>query len=153
MRTFIRVISIIGGSVALLATTAVSVSADDKAYIKYRQAVMKSVGGHMGGAVAIVKGEVPYESDLVAHAMGLDEMAQIVPNAFKEKTSGGDTQAKPVIWEDSDEFMQKIKDLQSATAAFLAAAKSGGKAAAGEKLGAVGDACKGCHETFREKKS
>ena len=153
MRTFTRVILTIGSSVALLAATALSVSADDEAFIKYRQSAMKAMGGHMGGAVAIVKGEVPYESDLVAHATGLDETAQVVPNAFKQETSGGETRAKPAIWKDSDEFMQKIKDLQSATAAFLAAAKSGGKSAAGEKLGAVGDACKGCHETFREKKS
>ena len=153
MRTITRVILTIGSSIALLAATALSVSADDKDYIKYRQSVMKSVGGHMGGAVAIVKGQVPYESDLVAHAAGLNGMAQILPNAFKQKTSGGETQAKPNIWEDPDEFMQKIKNLQAATAEFLAAAQSGGKAAAGGKLGAVGDACKGCHETFREKKS
>ena len=153
MRTITRMILTIGSVFALFAATALSVSADDKDFIKYRQSVMKAVGGHMGGAVAIVKGEVPYEDDLVAHATGLNDMAQAVPNAFKQKTSGGDTRAKANIWEDSDEFMQKYKDLQAATADFLAAAKSGGKSAAGAKLGAVGDACKGCHETFREKKS
>jgi len=152
MRTFTRVILTIGSSLALLATTALPVSADDKAYIKYRQAVMGALGGHIGGAVAIVKGQVPYEDDLVAHATGLNDMAQILPHAFKQKTSGGDTRAKPDIWQDQDEFMQKIENLQMATADFLAAAKSGGKAAAGDKLGAVGDGCKGCHKTFREKK-
>lgn len=153
MRNFTTAILTIGSSIALLAGTAVSVNADDKGAIKYRQAVMKANGGHIGAAVAIIKGQVPYKDDLVAHATGLNDMAVILPNAFKIKTSGGKTRAKPDIWEEPSEFQQKIKDLQTATADFLAAAKSGGPEAAGAKLGAVGDACKGCHQTFRAKKS
>lgn len=153
MRTFTRTIVAIGSAVALSAGTALSVSADDKAFIKYRQAVMSAIGGHMGGSVAIIKGDVPYKEDLVAHATGLNDMAQVVPNAFKQETSGGETRAKPDIWKDHDDFMQKINNLQTATADFLAAAKSGGPEAAGGKLEAVGDACKGCHQKFREKKS
>lgn len=153
MRTFTRTIATIGSAVALTAGTALPVSADDENAIKYRQSVMKAVGGHMGGAVAIVKGQVPYKDDLVAHATGLNDMAHVAANAFKEKTQGGDTRAKPEIWTDAAEFSEKIEDLKQATAAFLAAASSGGPEAAGAKLGAVGDACKGCHKKFRAKKS
>jgi cytochrome c556 len=129
------------------------VSADDEDFIKYRQSVMKVNGGNINGVVAIIKGKVPYKDDLVAHATGLHEMAMILPNAFKQKTTGGDTRAKPEIWEDWDDFQQKIKDFQSASADLLSAAKSGGPQAAGAKLGAVGDSCKGCHKKFRAKKS
>ena len=114
---------------------------------------MEAVGGHMGGSVAIIKGKVPYKDDLVAHATGLNDMASIAANAFKQKTEGGKTRAKPNIWEDAGDFSDKIEDMKKATAAFLAAAKSGGPAAAGAKLGAVGDSCKGCHKKFRAKKS
>ena len=151
MRTFTKAIVSIGSAVALTAGTALSVSADESATIKYRQAVMKAVGGHMAGAVAIIKGKVPYEGDLVAHAKGLNDMANIAANAFKQRTEGGKTRAKPKIWEDGDDFRQKIEDLKKATADFLAAA--GSRAAAGAKLGAVGDSCKGCHKKFRAKKS
>jgi len=153
MRKFTKAIVTIGGAIALTAGTALSVSADGKDSIKYRQAVMKAVGGHMGGSVAIIKGKVPYEGDLVAHARGLNDMANIAANAFKQKTEGGKTRAKSEIWEDADDFSDKIEDMKKATAAFLAAAKSGGPAAAGAKLGAVGDTCKGCHKKFRTKKS
>jgi cytochrome c556 len=153
MRTFSRTIVIIGSAIALTAGPVFSVSADSEETIKYRQSVMKSVGGHMGGAVAIIKGKVPYKEDLVAHVAGLDGMASILPNAFKQKTEGGETRAKPEIWQDAADFQQKIKDLQAATADFLAAAKSGGPEAAGAKLGAVGDACSACHKKYREKKS
>lgn len=153
MRTFTKAIVTIGTAVALTAGIALSVSADEKAAIKYRQAVMKAVGGHTGGAVAIIKGQVPYKDDLVAHTTGLNDMAHIVANAFKQKTEAGKTPAKPEIWRDSGDFSQKIEDLKKATADFLAAAKSGGPEAAGAKLGAVGDACKACHKKFRTKKS
>ena len=153
MRTFTNTIVTIGAVVALTAGTAVSVSADDKAAIKYRQAVMKAVGGHMGGAVAIIKGQVPYKDDLVTHMTGLRDMAKILPNAFKIKTTGGKTRAKSEIWKDAKDFDQKIKDLQTATADFLTAAESDDLAVAGAKLGAVGDACKGCHKKYRAKKS
>ncbi len=153
MRTFTKAILTIGTAAALSAGTAFSVSADDKAAIKYRQAVMSAVGGHMGGSVAIIKGKVPYKEDLVAYATGLDDMANIAANAFKHKTDGGKTRAKPNIWEDVGDFDQKIEDLKKATADFLAAARSGGPEAAGAKLGAVGDSCKGCHKKFRAKKS
>jgi cytochrome c556 len=153
MRTFTRTILTIGSAIALTAGTALSVSADDEDAIKYRQSVMKANGGLISGAVAIIKGKVPYKDDLVPLATGLNEAAKAVPNAFKEKTSGGDTRAKPEIWEDAGDFQQKVKDLQSATADFLAAAKSGGPEAAGAKLGAVGDACTACHKKFRAKKS
>ena len=154
MRTIPRAIVVMGGAIALATGSVLSVSAqDDEAAIKYRQAVMSAVGGHMGGSVAIIKGAVPYKEDLVAHARGLNDMANVVSNAFKIETMGGDTRAKDEIWEDAADFNQKVEDFKKATAAFLAAAESGGPAAAAGKLDAVGDTCKGCHKKFREKKS
>lgn len=153
MTTFPKAMVSIGSVVVLTAGMALSVSADEEEAIKYRQAVMKAQGAHISGAVAIIKGKVPYKDDLVTHVKALNETAMTVSNAFKEKTTGGDTRAKPEIWEDPADFQQKIKDLQTATAAFLAAAESGGVEAAGAKLDAVGDACGACHKKYREKKS
>ena len=153
MRPFTKSIVIVGSAIALTAGTALSVNADDAAAIKYRQAVMKAVGGHMGGSVAIIKGQVPFKDDLVAHARGLNDMANLTANAFKQETFGGKTRAKDNIWEDATGFNQQVEDFKKATAAFLSAAESGGPEAAGAKLGAVGDTCKGCHKKYRAKKS
>jgi len=152
MRTFTKAIVMIGSAVALTVGGALSVSADDKAYIKYRQSAMKAMSGHISGAVAIIKGQVPYKDDLVTHVTGLRDTTKVLPNAFKQKTSGGKTRAKDDIWEDADDFKQKVMALQTAAEDFLAAAKSGPEAA-GAKLGAVGEACKGCHKKYRAKKS
>jgi cytochrome c556 len=153
MKTFAKAIVTIGSAIALTAGTVHSVSADDRDSIKYRQSVMKAISGHMGGAAAIIKGKVPYKDDLVAHVTALNETTKVLPNAFKQKTSGGKTRAKPEIWENSADFQQKIKNLQMAAADFLAAAKSGGAEAAGAKMRAVGDACGACHKKYRAKKS
>jgi len=100
MRTFAKAIVTIGSAVAPTAGMAFSVSADESASIKYRQMVMKAVGGHMGGSVAIIKGKVPYKDNLVAHATGLNDMANVAANAFKQKTQAGKTRAKPNITPD-----------------------------------------------------
>lgn len=153
MKTFAKAIVTIGGAIALTAGTALSVNADDSNFIKYRQAAMRAMSGHLGGAGAIVKGKVPYKDDLVAHAEALSDTTKVLPNAFKQKTSGGKTRAKPEIWENSADIEQKIKNLQMAAADFLAAAKSGGVEAAGGKIKAVGQACGACHKKYRAKKS
>lgn len=152
MRTFTKAIVTVGSAVALTVGGALSVSADDKAYIKYRQSAMKAMSGHISGAVAIIKGQVPYKDDLVTQVTGLRDTTKVLPNAFKQKTSGGKTRAKDKIWADTDDFNQKIMALQTAAEDFLTAAKSGPEAA-GAKLGAVGEACKACHKKYRAKKS
>lgn len=152
MRIFTKTSAIAVSAIALSVGTAFTVHADDSAAIKYRQAVMRAVGGHTGGAFAIMKGQVPYKDNLLAHAIGLDQMARILPSAFEQKTQGGETRAKADIWEDAAGFQEKIREIQTATADFLAAVESGDQAAAREKLGPVGESCKGCHRKFREKK-
>lgn len=153
MKTFTRTIMTIVSALALTAWTAPWVNAEEKDYIKYRQAIMKMNGGQISAAFAILKGKVPYEEDLVTFAMGLDQTAKILPNAFKAKTSGGKTRAKPGIWENPEDFAQKISNFQKATIEFLEAARSGGVEAARAKAGAVGDACTACHKKYRAKKS
>ncbi len=44
--------------------------------IKYRQAVMKAIGGHTGAIVAVVKGEVSYVGQ-VARAPAADAVLRI----------------------------------------------------------------------------
>ncbi len=43
--------------------------------IKYRQAVMKAIGGHTGAIVGVVKGEVSYVGHVAAHARGINAMS------------------------------------------------------------------------------
>ena len=57
--------------------------ADDEVEAKYRQSVMKSIGGHMASMGAILKNQV-HMDDLVVHANGLAGLAGIAPEVFPE---------------------------------------------------------------------
>ena len=63
----------------------------------------------------------------------------------------GKTRALPEIWTTWPEAGEKANALSEATAA-LAGVAGDGLGALRSKIGAVGQACKGCHDDFRAKK-
>jgi cytochrome c556 len=142
------------GAVLLTGLTGTVVIADeaDERTIKYRQSVMKSVGGHTGAIYQIVKNNNPNRSHLKAHARALHDLTGMISAAFQKQTSGGKTRSKQEIWSDASGFKSKVNDAQSAAREFDAAASSGNDAEIGAKLDALLDTCKGCHKEYREKK-
>jgi cytochrome c556 len=138
-------------AVAIAAGTAGPATADD-GMIKYRQSVMKANGGHMGAIVTIIKGEVPFTDDLKVHTQALAELATIAGHVFPADSAKGDTQALPAIWEKPEEFKKAVMAFQTAADALAKAAETDPKAVPAA-VGALGKACKGCHDNFRKKKS
>lgn len=133
-----------------LALTAGIVTAGDEETVKYRENVMKIIGGHMGAIVAIVKGEVPYSSELVYHADSLTAAAPKALPAFKTEAMTEDSHALPEIWKDWATFEKSAQDMEAATKDLAAAVAGGDQAAIGAALGKVGESCKGCHDNFTE---
>jgi cytochrome c556 len=134
---------IFGASIAL--------AADDP--IKDRKELMKGNGKAVKGVVAMLKGEAPYDGGAVAKAMkdingSLTTFVTLFP---KGSETGGETAAKPEIWDSKAEFESIAKDLGAATAKASAAAPSGLDAFK-VAFGDVGKACKSCHEKFRFEK-
>ena len=125
--------------------------ADDEDYIKYRQAMMKAIGGHMGASTQIVRGKVAPEGDLLMHARALAELNAHLPRLFPAGSDFGETKAKPAIWDEPAKFEQATTAARDATAAFLGAVEGGDAAAIAAAHKDVGQACKGCHEDFRQK--
>ncbi len=127
-------------------------AAGDKAVIKYRQAVMKGHGAHLGAIFQIVKGGAGRSEDLAVHARGLHDVSKMVVPAFAQRTEGGKTEAKAEIWGDAEGFAAKAADMEKAAADLVAAVGSGDQGAIGAALGPVGDGCKGCHKQYRVEK-
>lgn len=127
--------------------------ADDEGTIKYRQSVMKAVGGHAGSIGAIAKGEGGSADHLKGHTAALADLATMVEAAFKDKVIDEEkSRALGKIWEDWDGFAKAAADMKEATAALAAAAAKGEEI--GTALKATFDSCKGCHKDYRaEKKS
>ncbi|MCY3623113.1 MAG: cytochrome c [Gammaproteobacteria bacterium] len=125
---------------------AIAVSASE-GEVNYRQHTMSAVRGHMQAIVDIVRGDVPHMDHLATHASAMADLAEIAPKLFPESSKGGD--ALDAIWEDPEDFADKLDAFKEATAAFKTAAESGDR---DEIMGAfrgLGQACKGCHDDYR----
>jgi cytochrome c556 len=127
-------------------------AADSQDIIKYRQAIMKSQGGHMGAAAEIVKAKVDFASDLAYHAAALAASSKDLVKLFPAGSDFGETRAKAEIWSKRSEFEKAAMDAEKAGSAFLAAVNSGDKGAIRNAFGDLAETCKGCHKHFREKK-
>ena len=123
--------------------------------VKYRQSVMKAIGGHTGAIAAVVKGEVSFGAHVANHARGIKDMSLIVPDIFPPNSGPmdyADTGALPAIWEQQAKFKEAITAFQAAAAKFAEIAESGDRQAIAAGLGALGNSCGGCHKPFRQKK-
>lgn len=118
--------------------------------IKYRQSVMSTMGGLMGTAVGQLRDGFTFGPDLGAVATGLQAVTADIPGLFPEGTDSGDTEAKTEIWSDSAGFADKAKKATEAAAAFAKAVESDDNKVMMQAFKALGDSCKGCHETYRE---
>lgn len=142
-------------AVLILSLSAHHASAADEPsnLVKYRQAIMKAIGGHMGALGAVAKGEVSFTDEVVGHAHAINEMSKNVLRLFPEGSGyevDKKTNALPAVWERWADFEAAVKALQDESAKMLIAAESGDAAAFGQQVGALGrDGCTNCHDTFR----
>ncbi len=150
MTGFVRLFSAALCVAAVLATGAAV--ADDEGAIKHRQAIMKAVGGHMSAMAAILQGRVPFKEDLKGHAHAQAELAKIAEKVFPLGSDFGETGAKPEIWAKPEEFKQAVTAFQAETEALVKAAEGGDMGAFGAQFRKVGGTCKGCHDSFRQKR-
>ncbi len=120
--------------------------------LAYRAQVMKALGSHITALFAVLDGEVAYDAHLAGHAAAMAALAEMIPDAFPEGSLGGESRAKPEIWQQWDKFTAAAGNLAAAAGRLEAAARAGDSAAIGAEAGAVGDACGGCHKPFRIKK-
>ena len=84
-------------AMAGVAFTGSSLAQDPADQIKYRQNVMKAIGGNMGAIAAIMKGQVAHKSHLKMFATALNADSKAVRDLFPEGSDMGETNAKPEI--------------------------------------------------------
>ena len=142
------------GAVADTATQALAV--DEPANIvKYRQSVMKAIGGHTGAIAGVVKGEVSFVKAVGGNAHAINELSKQITMLFPKgtgKDAGLETRALPKIWEDMGGFEAAAKKLEEESAKLAKVAEGGDVAAIGAQFENVGKACGGCHKPYREEK-
>lgn len=140
--------------VAVLGVSAAAM-ADGAGEIKYRQSVMKSIGGHMGALTAIVKGATANKQDMVMHAKAMLELAKIAPHVFPKDSDSfaGKTRAKPEIWTDPADFAKKLAAFEAEAGMVVKAAETGDTGKLAAAVGSMGkNACKACHSKYEDDK-
>lgn len=119
--------------------------------IKYRKAAMSVMQAHVGRIFAMANGRVPFDAKAVADnadiaaAMSKWQFSGFVPGSDK-----GDTKAEPKIWAEMDKFREKADKSQEDLVKLNAAAKTGNVDAVNAAVGAVGQSCKACHDSYRK---
>jgi len=120
--------------------------------VKQRQAAMVLQGKYLGPIGAMLKGNAPYNADIVArNATFLENLARMPWDGFDASTKGEKSKAKPAVFDDPAKFKQAYEQLEEATAKLGAAARAKDEAGVKAAFGPVAKACGGCHDNFREK--
>lgn len=123
------------------------------AALKYRQAQMWLIGMNFGPIVAMAKGEMEWNDDMIkAFAADLDKAASL--NGMRGYPVGshvGKTEAKPEIWENMDEFKSMNDDMIEAAAGLAKAAATGDKKQIMGAFKKTGGTCKACHDDYKAK--
>ena len=150
MSSRVRVSALMLLSASLLfGAGALSAQSEPEDLIKYRQNLMRAQAGHLGAMVPIINGGVALGSQLPVHARNLHALTGFLVNVFPEDSDFGETRAKEAVWEDSDAFSKAARRARTAAGQLAAVAESGSQEELQAKLGAVVDACKGCHKKYR----
>ena len=119
--------------------------------VKYRQSAMFVMSNHFGRMGAMVQGKVPFDAaQAAANAEVVSTMSRLPFAGFVYGTSstqkGG---AAANIWTERAKFDDGAKKMQEEVAKLLVAARSGNADQIKAAFGPVGQACKGCHDNFR----
>ena len=120
--------------------------------VKQRQAVMTLQGKYFGPMAGMAQGKLPYNADIVRrNAAFLDNLTRMAWDGFDASTKDLKSAALPAIYEQPEKFKEASARLENEANKLYQVSRSGDEAAVKAQIGAVGKACGGCHEGFRQK--
>ena len=152
-RTFLLTISLALLTVPVSGSTALADGHEaDGVRIKYRQAVMETIGTNMGAIGDIMKNQLALPGAIANHAGQMADAAALIAPAFKKNLAEGATDAKAEIWQDWAKFETAIAKYEEAARGLADAAAGDDPAAVGPAMRALGKSCGGCHKPFRKAK-
>jgi cytochrome c556 len=120
--------------------------------VKQRQAVMTLQGKYFGPMAGMAQGKIPFNADVVKrNSAFLDNLSRMAWDGFDPNTKDVKSAALPAVYEQQPKFKEAASRLENEAHKLYEVAQSGDEAAVKAQIGAVGKACGGCHESFRQK--
>ena len=119
--------------------------------VKYRESAMFVMANHVGRIGAMVQGRVPYDAAAATqNAEIIATLSHLPFVGFVEGTAGtGKGRASAKIWSERAKFDAAAKTMQDEVAKLVVAARTNNLDNVKAAFGNVGQACKGCHDNFR----
>jgi cytochrome c556 len=149
MNRSILVLATVAGLAAAFPAAAQFAKPEDA--VKYRKGAFTVMAAHFGRVAAMANGRIPFDAKAAAENAEIATMVSKLPFAgFIAGTDKGETRAKPEIWTEQDKFKAAATKMQDAMEKLNVAAKSGNVDTLKAAAGTVGQACKGCHDTYRK---
>lgn len=147
--------AVLGGAAFGPLVAAASNPAVAQKVVDTRVAHYKEIGKAAKGIKDELGESQPNLTSVQANAKVIEALASQIPTWFPNGSGpqvGVKTEALPVIWQQAPVFKQRAAGLANAARVISAAAASGNVEATRAAAGNLGNACKACHDTFREKK-
>ncbi|MCC2607353.1 c-type cytochrome [Planctobacterium marinum] len=138
-------------SVAIAEEEAASVKEARNA-LKFRQSLFQLIRSNMGDLGAMAKGVKPFDAAVMEkNGMRLEQLSLMIADYLATDTREHklETDALDKIWEEPDNFNEKIQALTTAAQRLQAVAKAGDESQFRSAIGGVGKSCKGCHDVFK----
>lgn len=121
--------------------------------IKYRQAIMRSVGANMSAISVILQSRLLHQENLVEHARQLKGASTLFESAFQKEVLAGRTDARPEIWSDWDGFLAIARAMGEESDRLAAVGADGDLKAIAEQIKVIAKSCGKCHRQFRKPKA
>lgn len=120
--------------------------------IKYRESVMTILRWNIAPMGAMLKGDRPFDqASFAKHAKDLATTANLdLLGGFPEGSDQGDTDVKPELWLNWEDFKRKFESFRANAAKLSEVATTGDQAAITKAFEAVGESCKSCHKEYRQ---
>ncbi len=136
------------------ATGAMALDQDqaEKAY-EVRHSVFELVLWNVGPLAGMVKEQIPFDAERARlNADRIAFLLTLIPDAFATDTRGFEleTEAKDVIWQEKDEFLTLADAVAEKSRALQAATETGDFGEVSAAFVEMGQACKDCHDRYRE---
>lgn len=120
--------------------------------VKQRQAGMTLLGKYFGPLGGMAAGRVPFDGAVAARNAGyLETLSKLPWDGFNASTSGEKSAALPAVFSEAGKFKEAAEAMEAAMTKLATTAKGGSEADVKAAIGAVGKACGGCHDHFRQK--
>ncbi len=118
-----------------------------------RQGLFKVMGWTMAPLTAMLKNEQPFDAAKAEKdARRIAQLSVLIGDVFRADTRAFriPTQARTDIWPNLPDFDRKADDLTTVANSAATAAQAGDRVVALRVISAIGTACEGCHDRYRD---